>query len=227
MYSIFVDNTQPKPYCVEEIGASNIIQGLKIDKIISTHYNEADAYKAINRLEEAEKKQEFINEVIGKVFSEGMRSYFEKKTSNVFKTSEGLFIRFEKPDISKRFCFGYDEFIANDYEEASEACRSVCKEYFMNENLKGIEERIKSLKEQDVYLLQNYENSSKVFSWVTKEYTYRFPCLTPYMILPNDDKKLLIEMAEMELVKFKKRLETYYKKYGLTKLKTWTFSKND
>ena len=46
MYSIFIDETQPKPYKVEKIGAYTI-QGLKINEIISCHLTELEAYEAM------------------------------------------------------------------------------------------------------------------------------------------------------------------------------------
>lgn len=170
-------------------------------------------------------KDEFIEEVISKVFknSNSMRKYFISSVSDVFKSEDGFLIEFEKPRIETSFCFSYDEHIDGSYEDAAKMC-NVQKDYFVEYNLKSHKRRLENLMNSDkFYFVKNYEQTEKVVIWVTEEYKLNHPTLT-YLDCSDADKIKLIEMQEKEIEKFQKRLETYFKKYGTSKLKTWTYS---
>lgn len=172
-----------------------------------------------------ELKQEFIDEVVEKVFnqSESMRKYFNSSVSAVVKTQDGFLIGFDKPTIEKRFCFSYDEHVPGSYEDASKTARDVNKNYFMQENLKSLERALKNLETENIYLIINYRQFGKITTWVTEDYKQRFET-TKYFEISEADKQQLIETQKQEIEKFKKRLETYFKKYGVSKLRTWTYS---
>lgn len=178
-----------------------------------------------------ELKQEFINEVVSKVFKNSieMRKYFKKEISNVLKTNQGFLIGFYKPRIEKRFCFSYNEHVKGDFERAQNMC-NIEKNYFIENNLKEIESNFKkNIESKKLFMFNNYKESNIVVNIVNEEYVKKFPRgvekgTTPYIELSNLDKEKYLNMQKEEIDKFKKRLNTYLKKYGVSKVKSWTYS---
>jgi len=176
--------------------------------------------------ETKELKQEYIEEAL-KHFSESMRKYFEKETSAVYKTENGNLISFSKPSIEKSFCFGYDECVAESYEGASKAMRDLDKEKFFERNLDSVKRDLRELENSEkIYFLNQYRGGGRIQFFVSEEYKQKFPS-EKYINATSADRSNLIEIQKQEIEKFKKRLNTYYKRYGLSKLKTWTYSTND
>ena len=174
-----------------------------------------------------ELKQEFIKEVVNKVWG-GKPSwikYYNSKISDVLKTADGLLIGFDKPSIETRYCFSYDEHVSGSREEAREMC-DIQEDYFIRSNLKDLKTKLKDLEEaRKLYTLPNYTQSEKIVYIVTDSYKERFPEHgKAYKELNQSDREELIKMQEAEIEKFEKRLRTYLKKYGTSKLTTWTYS---
>lgn len=191
--------------------------------------NTTTCYKADNGL-----KQQYIDMVIDETFKndEKMREHFNKSIFEVVKLKDGQLIEIPKSNIETRFCFGYG--YSNDYKSASDTMQYARKnsDYFINENLKSLEFTIKSMQEHNVYIGVAYSNAPKD----TKIYTYYVELDNGayhkydkpyYILLDNDDKQLIINALLREKASFTKRLNTYLKRYGLTKLRTWTYCQDD
>lgn len=145
-----------------------------------------------------------------------------KEADLSIETSQGLFF-IDKPKIKTRFCFGYDSQgrgLKSAYELAHKAEKDV--EYFKKENLKELNENIQLLKSEKEIYCNNYYGSGKsnIKSWScnSKNWIKGTP-----EVVTEETRTLLIEMYEEELKSLSKRLDTYLKKYGLSKIYTWTY----
>lgn len=169
------------------------------------------------------KNKENFKKELQKVWSnEKMINYCLKEADLVIETSQGIF-SIEKPKIKTRFCFGYDDRYEGSEKNASELARTAEKdvEYFKKENLKELNDLIQILKnKKEIYCNYYYDKSSEIKSWCCS--AERWISGTPEVV-SEETRTLLIEMYEEEVKRFSKRLDTYLKKYGLSKIYTWAY----
>ena len=195
-----------------------------------------------------ELKEKYMNIIKTEVWqdSERMQEYARKQCDYVVELSNGKIIDIEKPRIKKDFCFGmgmYATYTQEEFEAAEDLAENARTnvEYFINENMKQITEKIGYLKEaldgkKEVYTYVHYsgqpDNSELVtYSCVglsdTPEWApYRWGNLKAVNKLSSDDIQVLIDGLEEVGKKFMKRLNTYLKKYGLEKLNVWTYCRD-
>lgn len=178
-----------------------------------------------------ELKQEFIDSIMDTTFkkSERMRKYFEKEITNVVKLSAGL-MAFDKPNIKTSFCYSYDEVMdchagTDTYRQAQKAC-NVQEQTFIEDNLEDLNRQLKHLQEEKIYFIKNYNRNDLAIKFVTESYKDKFPSEI-IAEATEEDVKILIDAVNEEIKAFAKRLNTYLKKYGTSKLRTWTYSIND
>lgn len=165
-----------------------------------------------------------------------MNEYICKSTSEVIKTSQGFYLDFDKPSIEKSFCFseGYNGMATVEgTKEALEMAEKAKKDvkYFIDENLKGINQAIEEVKTAEkLYIYANRAGFDKARSYINGEYFLRFPNHKDYYFnnlkaveMPKEDIELLLKTLENEKVKFEKRLYTYLKRFGLSKVRSWTY----
>lgn len=169
---------------------------------------------------------------------------FEAKYYEYALKFDNNFLCFEKPSIKTRFCFGYGQngiSTQRDFEGALKQERRINEEeeVFINANLKDLNRDIEDIQtlidvffdnkpacygcaynkificqnscDHLAYLLWSFNNesmnaSTKVIREATKE-----------------DLLLILEVYKQQKENFKKRLNTYLKRYGLSKLTTWTY----
>ena len=180
-----------------------------------------------------------------------MLDYEREKFSYAVRLENGGIVYFEKPSIKTAFCFGYSTCGQGaEYEEANEACRKAdSEEYFLKANLNPYDEEIKALEcncEYDhengernyqydgrVWYLQRQEYNSQTAllnlykfcacdEWDMRNYPFRYK-EGNYTKMSDADRKTIIAAAKHERDKFEKRLHTYLKRYGTSKLRTWTY----
>lgn len=158
--------------------------------------------------------------------NKSMNDYILKSTSEVIKTSKGYLIRFEKPSIKTRFCFGHGCNGISTSEEVKNACNQAQnartnEQYFLDENLEEINDKIKQYQENDLYYCDT--NIDKSIKYITIEkcvYHYNDEHIEK---VSKQDKELILNTLKLEKVKFEKRLNTYLKRYGLSKVHSWTY----
>ncbi len=193
-----------------------------------------------------ELKEEFMNIIINEVWPKdlSMHNHMKKKTDYIVELSNGDIISIEKPYIKTDFAFGYGINLVSTIEEHEEAsnmasyAETSC-EYFKEENMKDLKDEIENLKQ---CLSKNYcecytsiqyysePDTCKLVSYSTC-YDYQNPENEPWMWsdcrrlkkLNKDDIQHIIDGLEIVLKNFEKRLDTYLKKYGLSKIRTWTY----
>ena len=175
---------------------------------------------------------------------------FELKNCNyIVQLNNGDYYIIEKPRIEKDFCFGYSDCgQGQSFDEAQETAQAAHNEkYFMDQNLKDINETIQEFEtrrtpgadyrgELKFYKTYKYTNGQErhqkaIRSFYTYEtynedgelakeerrYNYKFTELT--------DQEIDAIITGYKEVKrqFVKRLNAYLKKYGVSKLHIWTY----
>lgn len=168
-----------------------------------------------------------------------MMEYGRKKTSAIRKLSNGGLLNWEKPSIETSFCFGYRGCDSSDANKMARHAKSN-ETYFINENLRNYDNIIKKIES-----LLNGEDysSSKLYIYREKYNKIDNLNLWSYIILPLcdyinakerntyldlheanvDDIKTILQTEKSERTKFEKRLHTYLKKYGLSKVRSWSY----
>lgn len=190
-----------------------------------------------------ELKAVYVEELKKAWSDEKMIAHCSKSTAFVIEHNGALY-GIEKPKIETCFCFSHgmngitteEENRAN--EMASHARKS--KEYFINENLKDINRWIKHLKEILADMSLNWAEGSHpryMIETGTHYYSQTEDCrLRYYSIVDtfngtsrgeicNDTellKKLIVGYEEVKK-EFIKRLNTYLKRYDLSKVRSWNF----
>lgn len=175
---------------------------------------------------------------------EKMVKHLEKNFFNAIEVKDGLLV-FNKPYIEKWFCYSYDEFQPDTCDMAQRQCEAVRNKFdvFLRANLKDIERWIKVLEgkagigddiraNQDIYIYDTYYDEDgaegdRIKSWTNDtedEIKYRFSKNTKYRKAEKDEIEKILEMYYEMRAYMKKRCETYWKRFGGEKLRTWTYS---
>ena len=152
-------------------------------------------------------------------------------------------LEIEKPTIQTRFCFGYSDspYNTDDYDRANAAedYARTHEEYFLNENLEGINRSIEHIKEaldseslrddrgRNFYILKHHRNGDteecKIRSFELldryeeqREKAYKQMQGNELEIMNREDLENWLEGLEIVKAQFEKRLKTYkfnYEKY--------------
>ena len=147
--------------------------------------------------------------------------------SGVVKLSDGGFYCFEKPSITTRFCFGYGQNGLSTEEEFEDACAARAKasekEYFIAANMQGFDELDRLFSgDEPLYMNVKYGVSGgKLRNVMVESATHYYKDIVGQ--LTDEDRMNLLNELEEQKKLFRKRLETYWKRFGNTKLKTWTY----
>lgn len=166
--------------------------------------------------------------------SPSMVDYCLKKAAFIVELTNNNILIIDKPSIEKRFCFGYGLNGVSDYEEhkrAYDMCNIAAndQEYFINKNLAQIDEIVDDIKDTKngsfkMYLMTQYMNCPdychlKGFRFLRWHESPR----DGYEEVSPLDKERILQGYEVVRANFVKRLNTYLKKYGLSKIETWTY----
>lgn len=165
-----------------------------------------------------DKNKEIYETELKKVWSQKMVNYCLKEADIILNTNQGLFV-IDKPTIQKDFYFGYDNSIES-YNNAKSLTLYAEKntEYFIKENLKELNEKLKILKDDKKVIYINSYKKTNIKLWAVDD-SWGFK----NEVLNDKNRSLLVEAYENELERFSKRLDTYLKKYGFSNIKTKTY----
>lgn len=173
-----------------------------------------------------------------KEFSELFKTwYYLDHTAEALKVDEKHFITFDKQDIEKAFCFGWSCQGGMTYEEATDMCHNFGEAEFKAENLKRFDREYKhaleAVEENQITLGQHYtRGTSEEFGaeimFIKKRGTYDD---NGDITLSVEESTRLREAYKQKVQglrdEFKKRLDAYLKKYGLSKIRRWTYCADD
>lgn len=169
-----------------------------------------------------------------------MTDYVRKNCDEVIELEDGDLVEIEKPRIETRFCFGYGLYGVSTDEDMREAEKmrryaQESEDYFLKENLKGIEGMLKDLRDKDVYFYKyvrftgcNDDSKIKGISRCTFCHTpenepWRYSNMRSLKELTETERQNIINGYENVKARFEKRLRTYLRRYGTKKLTTWTY----
>ena len=155
-----------------------------------------------------------------------------KEAAYIVELTSGDIVAIQKPRIQKDFCFGYSDsrYDTEDFDRANEAAHhaATSTEYFISENLKGIDKIIDRLegKRSDwdyhiriPYYGQPEESKLKAmhsFYWYDEK-GKQFPKLA------GEDRERVLAGYKVVRADFVKRLNSYLKRYGMSKVNAWSY----
>lgn len=192
-----------------------------------------------------ELKEIYMNIIKKEVWkgSPSMQEYARKTLAYVVELPDGTIIDFDKPKIQKDFCFGAGMYARATEEEMEEAERMVkhartSEKFFKIKNLEEINGQIENLYqalngEYEVYTSLRYcgqENGSRLKNYSICRISQNPEYEPRYWINCRDLKKcgkdeIEIILSGLKEVRkaFAKRIDTYLKKYGTSKVNAWSY----
>lgn len=185
---------------------------------------------------------EYMSEVRKVWQDKGMLDYCKKKYSSAVRLSNGGLLVFDKPKIENRFCF-HDEGAQYELYKKLTSDEERMKKYFIQENLVSIDNGIKDLADSRELRNGLYTSRGKLFYIQRRSYSgetspsnlFNYFALDPSeanshpQFYPNiepmsvADRDIILSGLRSEREKFVKRLDAYLKRYGTSKLHTWTY----
>lgn len=192
-----------------------------------------------------ELKEMYMNIIKTEVWEdEHMQNFAKKKCAYVVQFSNGDIADIEKPSIKKDFCFGAGSYGTCTNEEMKDAENMAAlarksEQYFKEQNLKKIDSDIEDLEkclssyEYECYTYTHYmgqpDNSKlKAFAVVRTGYNPEFTpmrwinCKDIKKLGADDIQKIIDGFKEVRKA-FEKRINTYLKRYGTTKVNSWSY----
>lgn len=149
-------------------------------------------------------------------------SYYDKRAGHFARLTDGSIVVIDKPSIETRFCFGESGY---DYDDAQEMAvhAATSEEYFKLENLSGLQRWIDILDGTfddpvDVVVLRDRTGVCSV-TWC--RHSHRIE--KAWDAISDADRLILLDAYRAAYASFEKRLDTYLKRYGLSKVQTWTY----
>jgi hypothetical protein len=166
---------------------------------------------------------------------EKMVKYCVNKTS-AYLVIDGAIVTFDKPNIQTRFCYGYGIQIQTDYEDAGKMADYARRDfgYFIERNMDGTDAAWQmEYIQEDCHPCEPWLDPSHYTSqtddcklgavrwehWDKRDWCER----QGWRRLTDDELAAYYAVLYEEQVKFLKRLKTYLKRYGLSKVETWTY----
>ena len=153
--------------------------------------------------------------------------YYLKKFDSVIEIDDKYYWGIEKPNIKTSFCFGHGYCgISTDEEEKRASDMAMMartnEQYFINENMAKMEYLKKSVEEAKTFCFNNDDGELYL---IDNMYFQKYPFDTPpiYRDITPEEKKTLLKMVEAATERFKKRLNVYLKRYGLSKINSWSY----
>lgn len=187
----------------------------------------------------------FDFETFKNLFWQSQYPYYKKEEEfkDAFKYSlclNGLWITLDNPRIKTQFCFA-DDYDTPEDQISLDQCRRARTdiEYFKSENLKQVDEWIETLEnDRYIFTLQSHYNDGRLMSIIPCNFngTRDNPKVVwgycdNKLIQGEDYKRLMTEEERQKVLSaykqiredFEKRLNIYLKRYGLSKINTWTY----
>lgn len=162
---------------------------------------------------------------------EWMNKYYRKEAEQICRIKDGYLI-VDRPRIKTSFCFGSgwngvssleEDEIANDLANQARTDEG----YFLEENLKDLNKKVEMLKnslklDYDSYdrvvFIKNGLNQYTVVTRKSAEYWNE-----EYEEASDKEVREILSLYLSVRENFKRRLSSYLKKYGLSKIDSWTY----
>ena len=158
-----------------------------------------------------------------------MIEYEEKQIGTIVQLEDDDIYVIEKPRIETSFCFGYGMYLRSDEDEEDAAFAMEHKartdsSYFMEHNLEKLDRWIKDLQDNKWGWGKRIKYNGQMDPHLVSIEAFHSWEERPDLKVLTD-KEIQSIIAGYREVKgaFVKRLNTYLKRYGLSKLNTWTY----
>ena len=171
---------------------------------------------------------------LDRIWDPKMVDFCAKKAARIVELEGGYITEIDKPGSETSFCFGYSlsRYDAEDYARANNAASSAAKDqqYFIRENMENIKRTLRALTDDRlrVYRRLHYWTSPADSQLVGIEYlrAWEDPRDGWQEIAPADREKLA-EAWRAVGRQFLKRLRSYLKRYGMSKIETWNYWRDE
>ena len=147
---------------------------------------------------------------------------------SLIRLSNGKIVEIEKPKMQTNFCFGYGWVDPNGEEEdAADKMAEYAKksqEYFIKKNLEQVD---KLIERANIPGYKGYLWSSGTKNIYSVSFMDEYRRMTAFdgkgEELTEEDKTTYINALQACKARFEKRLQTYLKRYGMSKIRTWSY----
>ena len=173
--------------------------------------------------------------------------YWRKTAGQIVLLTNGGYFVVEKSRMETHFCFGYStDYTGHEQSDAERARSAFARsgEAFKRENLRALDETIAGLEagKMDWMRLPVLRRESYCAeSEPLNVWNLRWPQLSSLLeqygpmtdaqiaekCVSVEDKEIILGAYRAEREDFSKRLDTYLKKYGTSKLHTWTYWRDE
>lgn len=167
-----------------------------------------------------------------------MYDYCCGELSNALKLENGFLYEFRKPRIKKDFCFGAGQNGVTTEEDWSRANNMVTvansnSDYFVRENMRDSFGSFSRLFEDMKNGWSLYAKDSR-YSSCNEELKLANICSEKHLVHRDEDRNSFYKLTDKDIEnlkailkeeqdKFAKRLNTYLKRYGLSKVNAWSY----
>lgn len=168
--------------------------------------------------------------------SPDMVDFCVKKTAYIVELTNGDIITIDKPSIKKDFCFGYSDsaYDTDSFDNANRMAHHAKTnvDYFLERNLADINQIIGILNGEykgygpryAPYIVVPYRGQSTDSKLKGVVFFNEYSDEAESMVrLEGEDLDRVIEGYKVVKASFEKRLHTYLKRYGLSKVNTWSY----
>ena len=186
-------------------------------------------------------KKAYMDIICNEVWtSPRMQEYARKEAAYIVPLDNGDITDIDKPSIETSFCFGYGYCGVSTQEDEDRASKAeqtarTDQDYFIRENMKDIDGWIEALQSDEYYFYKFVKYSGQPDTSHLKGISYcrlgntpeynpsHWSGLRSLEKLTDNEKAALLTGYQEVKKAFMKRLNTYLKRYGLSKLNTWTY----
>lgn len=175
----------------------------------------------VDKFEQVEKGNKYVawrDEWVDAMDDRRDKEYYKKSYMAAVKLPEGFYV-IHKQSIENKFCF-HDEGPQYEFYKELMADKKNLERYFLSENLSDLDNSIENLKTKTMMVEKDCDGRAVIFPESAKCY-YNYHEGMREMTEP--EKKECIKALKFVREAFVKRLNSYLKRYGTSKLHTWTY----
>lgn len=182
----------------------------------------------------SKENQAALKEEYGKLLKdvwkdEKMIKYCLNKNELLIKTEKGYILGIEKQGIEKNFCFGY-RLNSSDTDEYDAANRMANRaqsdsDYFIAENMKKFDEYVKAFSDKDnrFFFQNNYHSQKNNILKNVNCVSYFYPEKPDMEFISENDRELILAAYKEYRERHAKKVQAYLKRYGTSKVRSWSY----
>ena len=191
------------------------------DTVVSERVGMSKVEEAAIEMEYLRKEQDALG-----LRGDSWVKYFKGKIGALVRLEDGSILNIEKPSIETSFCYGESGYDADDAYRAANRARTS-EDHFRRENLMDLEEAIRVLERRpsDGYVYRNCVAVVSVKGIAEVSFCGPWDSWNnkPVLEVSEEDRERILEGYRKVYAAFEKRINTYLKRYGLSKVRAWTY----